>query len=202
VELGRLREWREARGLTQDELAHEAAVGPKTIARIELGDSVRTTTARKVADAIGVSVADLMRNPPVPLAGTREASHPGKASAPVRAGDLSEMLDDLGAKSKHLADPDLLRDLEGASDAAVGAVIGEIRQEMELLIPELRRRSREAMPGDPDFMPTNLILGEASRQVLMWNLFLRARTGVEPQEVEIDAFRDLSGELVELAGVG
>jgi transcriptional regulator with XRE-family HTH domain len=67
VKLARLKEWREARGFTQKELSLEAGVGAKTIARIELGDSVRTTTARKVADALGVTVVDLMENPPVPL---------------------------------------------------------------------------------------------------------------------------------------
>jgi transcriptional regulator with XRE-family HTH domain len=68
VKLERMKEWREARGFTQRELAVAAGVGDKTVARIELGDSVRTTTARKVADALDVTVADLMSSPPVPLA--------------------------------------------------------------------------------------------------------------------------------------
>jgi transcriptional regulator with XRE-family HTH domain len=67
VKLERLKEWREARGWTQKELSYAAGVGEKTIARIELGDSVRPSTARKAADALGVAVVDLMEQPPVPL---------------------------------------------------------------------------------------------------------------------------------------
>jgi transcriptional regulator with XRE-family HTH domain len=83
VKLARLKEWREARGLTQKELSLEAGVGEKTIARIELGDSVRTTTARKVADALSVSVADLMENPPVPLAQALQGSGQPETAPPA-----------------------------------------------------------------------------------------------------------------------
>jgi transcriptional regulator with XRE-family HTH domain len=81
VKLARMKEWREARGLSQRELASVAGVGAKTIARIELDDSVRPTTARKVARALDVSVSDLMEHPPVPL------SEPSP-SRKVRVGDV------------------------------------------------------------------------------------------------------------------
>ena len=76
MKLERLKEWREARGLTQKELSREAHVAEKTVARIELGDSVRPNTARKIADALGVSVADLLERPPVPLAEAGSMAEP------------------------------------------------------------------------------------------------------------------------------
>jgi len=67
MRLERLREWRESRGLTQRELASEADVGEVTVARAEAGISVRPNTAHKMANVMGVAVADLMERPPVPL---------------------------------------------------------------------------------------------------------------------------------------
>jgi transcriptional regulator with XRE-family HTH domain len=67
MELARTKVWRLSRGLSQKELAAEAEVGEVTVARIEGGASVAPSTARKVAGALGVSVADLMESPPVPL---------------------------------------------------------------------------------------------------------------------------------------
>lgn len=68
MKLARTREWRESHGLTQRELAAEAGVGEVTVARIETGASVTPSTARKIAGALGVAVADLLERPPVPLA--------------------------------------------------------------------------------------------------------------------------------------
>jgi transcriptional regulator with XRE-family HTH domain len=68
LKLARTREWRESHGLTQRELAAEAGVGEVTVARIETGASVTPPTARKIAQALGVRVADLLERPPVPLA--------------------------------------------------------------------------------------------------------------------------------------
>jgi transcriptional regulator with XRE-family HTH domain len=67
LKLARTREWRESHGLTQRELAAEAGVGEVTVARIETGASVTPPTARKIAQALGVRVADLLERPPVPL---------------------------------------------------------------------------------------------------------------------------------------
>jgi len=196
----KLRVLRAERGLTIREAERLTGVDKDTLSKLERG--VRRPydiTLSRLARGYDVPVEELLEEPAelsrerVPLAEESEGTGPEA---------LDELLDRLGARTKNLANPELIRDLEGASDAAVGAVISEIRQEMELLIPELQRRSREVMRGDPDFMPTNLVLEEASRQVLMWSMFLRARAGVEPEEVEIDAFRDLSRELVGLAMTG
>lgn len=67
MELPRIREWRESRGLMQKELAAEANVSEYTVLRAEKGVSLRVDSARKIAEALGVSVADLQESPPVPL---------------------------------------------------------------------------------------------------------------------------------------
>jgi transcriptional regulator with XRE-family HTH domain len=76
LKLARTKEWREAHGLTQRELAAAAGVGEVTVARVETGASVSPPTARKLAEALDVSVADLLERPPVPLAeASQETGH-------------------------------------------------------------------------------------------------------------------------------
>lgn len=77
MKLARTKEWRESHGLTQRELAAEASVGEVTVARIESGASVAPPTARKIAEALDVSVADLMERPPVPLGDAPPETGPG-----------------------------------------------------------------------------------------------------------------------------
>ncbi len=55
-----LREQRELRGWTQKDLAHESGVSTRSIAGYEAGAGVRPNTARKLAEALGVEVADLV----------------------------------------------------------------------------------------------------------------------------------------------
>ena len=67
MKLLRLKEWRESRGLMQKEVAKEAGVSEYTVLRAEGGISIRPNTARKIAEALNVTVADLLEEPPVPL---------------------------------------------------------------------------------------------------------------------------------------
>jgi transcriptional regulator with XRE-family HTH domain len=66
VKVLRLREWREASGETQVSLAEISGVSEFTIIRSEHGESLRPSTAKKLAEAMGIEVFDLMDNPPVP----------------------------------------------------------------------------------------------------------------------------------------
>jgi transcriptional regulator with XRE-family HTH domain len=76
LKLARTKVWRESVGLTQRGLADEADVGEVTVARIETGASVTPSTARKIAGALGVAVADLLERPPVPLAKAPKVGRP------------------------------------------------------------------------------------------------------------------------------
>jgi transcriptional regulator with XRE-family HTH domain len=72
MKLARLKEWRESHGLTQKELAAAARASEWTVARAEAGEEVRPTTARRLAEVMEVTVADLLERPPVPLAEASE----------------------------------------------------------------------------------------------------------------------------------
>ena len=54
-----LRASRIERGWDMTKLAHEAKVTQATISRVERGNSTSTSTAKKVADALGRPVAEL-----------------------------------------------------------------------------------------------------------------------------------------------
>lgn len=57
----RIRELRDAREWTQLRLAVEAGITPTSLSRIENGhDTPRLDTAKKIADALGVKVDDLI----------------------------------------------------------------------------------------------------------------------------------------------
>ena len=56
----RLREWRQRRLLTQEDLAKRAGVGVQTIIRIEGGQGARISTLRKLAEALDVTADQLL----------------------------------------------------------------------------------------------------------------------------------------------
>jgi transcriptional regulator with XRE-family HTH domain len=82
VKAPRLKEWREAMGETQATLSESSGLSEFTIIRMEHGESLRPSTAKKLADTLGISVVDLMDSPPV-AAGKAEASTSGQASHAV-----------------------------------------------------------------------------------------------------------------------
>jgi transcriptional regulator with XRE-family HTH domain len=70
LQIPRLRQWREFRGLTQKDLAATSGVSVRSIAGYEAGAGIRVTTARKLAKALDIEVADFyaVREPQSPLA--------------------------------------------------------------------------------------------------------------------------------------
>ena len=52
---------RHKKGLSQDGLAYEAEIGPRTVSRIEVGDvDPKFTTLSKLAKTLGVKIRDLL----------------------------------------------------------------------------------------------------------------------------------------------
>jgi transcriptional regulator with XRE-family HTH domain len=60
VQISNLREWRERRALTQEELAEQAGVSARSVAGYEAGAGARPGTVRKLAAALDISVEDLL----------------------------------------------------------------------------------------------------------------------------------------------
>src|SRR5215210_588231 len=66
VQIPRLREWREARALTQVELAELADLSSRSVAGYEAGAGARPPTVRKLAQVLNVEIADLLGGPAYP----------------------------------------------------------------------------------------------------------------------------------------
>jgi transcriptional regulator with XRE-family HTH domain len=174
MKLGRLREWRESEGFTQKELAAMAQVSEFTIANSESGGDTRPNTARKLAGAMGLKVADLQASPPVPL---------GKGDPLSGAGaqETSEMLDNLDSKTRNLADTNLIGRLEVADDVEYVEIIRQCREELGLLLPELGRLGKEVKPRDDAYMFYTKVRSWVSQQNLAVDILATTREP-EPQE--------------------
>lgn len=55
----KIREMREQKGITQDELSEKSGITRATLWRLESGEVTTTKTLMKIADALDVSVSDL-----------------------------------------------------------------------------------------------------------------------------------------------
>ena len=76
-----VKEIRRRKGWSQKDLANESGVGQDTISGIESGrHEPRPSTLRKLADALGVEVADFFREPAVPLAQAPKGAGPPRVS--------------------------------------------------------------------------------------------------------------------------
>ena len=60
-----LRQHRELAGLSQAGLAARSGVSQTRISELELGANIRPTTAKALADALGVPITDIARPDPV-----------------------------------------------------------------------------------------------------------------------------------------
>jgi transcriptional regulator with XRE-family HTH domain len=72
LQLPRLKEWREFRGFTQPELAERAGLSLRTVFNYEHGSNALPNNARKLAEALGVQIGDLLS----------EQDHPKGAAPP------------------------------------------------------------------------------------------------------------------------
>lgn len=67
----KLRQWREFRALTQEELAERAGISPRSIASYEGGAGARPGTVRALATALDIDVSALLEAPEAPKARSR-----------------------------------------------------------------------------------------------------------------------------------
>jgi transcriptional regulator with XRE-family HTH domain len=89
VQIPRLREWREARALTQVELAEKAGVSSRSVAGYEAGTGARPPTVRKLSEALDIEILDLMGEAARPKASTSsQPSFNGLFEEERRAQDL------------------------------------------------------------------------------------------------------------------
>lgn len=88
MKLPKSRAWREAKGLTRQELAEAAGLSPQTLAGYESGRDARPNNARKLADALGVEVAELMEESQLPKA-LAQPSQAGAEAARAYGSDRS-----------------------------------------------------------------------------------------------------------------
>jgi transcriptional regulator with XRE-family HTH domain len=101
----KLRQWRERRAMTQEELAEKAGVSVRSVAGYEAGAGARPGTVRKIADTLGVEVEELLDSPKgrLPL----EADVPPETPTPKSlTPPLDELLEAAGCKTRWLALPD------------------------------------------------------------------------------------------------
>jgi transcriptional regulator with XRE-family HTH domain len=148
VKTPRLREWREAMGETQVTLADKSGVAEHTISRIEHGASLRPTTARKLADALGVAVADLMESPPV-LASAGKAKAPDAGSS-VDSTEVITFDDEAVRAAISAAKAGKLTTKEAAqaiADSVRGGPADALEDAVELLLEQAEREHSEDREG-------------------------------------------------------
>ncbi len=128
VKLTRLRDVRQRKALTQQQLAERAGVNRVTIARIEGGkDEPFPTTVRKVADALGVEPEDLLERVPVAPA---DAPPVG---APLLADDRITVIDEASVLRILQKDPGLADLIREAADELV-AIVPDAELRLEYLV--------------------------------------------------------------------
>lgn len=80
LKLPKSRAWREAKGLTRQELAEAAGLSSQTLAGYESGREARPNNARKLAAALDVEVAELMEESQLPKALAQPEQERGRAA--------------------------------------------------------------------------------------------------------------------------
>lgn len=153
VQIPRLREWREARALTQVELAERAGVSSRSVAGYEAGTGARPPTVRKLAEALDVEVMDLMGGAARPKEESRSSLEPSLFNGLDERRPLLILTDALTAAAdtwiEAVADPNInIHKRFGLRDAAIelfDRINFRALEDWETLSPENRREIGRAM---------------------------------------------------------
>ncbi len=185
----RIRTAREARGITQEELARRAGVPLNRVGRIETGavTDPRSSTLSRIADGLGMSVAELLEEPVAA----------GKAEAPLAESipqSLGELLGKRGARTRHLADENLKEVLGELPFEEALQIAGEVEAEFKAIGSDFEHL-RVHFWGNPQAMR---LVNEAGMRLLQVRYSLRAKRGQQfvPTEL-VDRFNQAMHALQE-----
>ena len=165
--MDRIRELRNRKGFSQAKLAVKAGMDPATLNRIEQGKgNPNLKTLEKLAESLGVSVADLLEEPA--LLGKGEASEEARPSVPDTPGKakarqaIGADMEEAGSPVHYLAMSQeallvLFDDVETVEEAK--ALAEAIRSERQLLKETLPNAT---FPGHP----TKAIMGTLATAAL------------------------------------
>src|SRR4051812_5183614 len=150
VRLTRLKDVRQRKALTQQQLAERAGVNRVTIARIEGGkDEPFPTTVRKVADALGVEPEDLLEPVAEPV-----PNGPSSVPANSTAADLA-----LDARITVVDHEDVSRMVSAEPDLV--PLINEAAEQLSHFFPDASLHLRYAVdPDDGEY--EELVLGAST----------------------------------------
>jgi transcriptional regulator with XRE-family HTH domain len=158
VQIPKLRQWREARALTQEELAEKAGVSARSVAGYEAGAGARPGTVRNLAAALDIEVMDLLEDYPkarTPLRDNWASSFPEERfRRAVEEADTSELVQ---AMKRHVGNrpgqsiDNYRQDKESAM--AAGLEQAAVFAHALIVDQELRARGHEEDPAEflPDY---------------------------------------------------
>ena len=146
MQIPRLRQWREFRRLTQKDLAAESGVSVRSIAGYEAGAGIRPNTARKLAEALNIEVADFFREPEGPKVpappSPKQPSFNGLLEEERRRAEREKLIDDLPGWIRAAAEnPEFVRRFEAAK--ASGEKADQLSAEERAAAEEARCNVRE-----------------------------------------------------------
>lgn len=130
----RVKRLRKSRSWSQEQLAHQAGVSTKTVARLEKQHQASFETIRKIADALKIDRSQLVEQEP----GTT-----------VQLDRIEQKLDELRGEIRSLAQ--IFRPLgAGATQADVDQSVRQFRDWSRSLVDQARRQSGEAAGSHED----------------------------------------------------
>jgi transcriptional regulator with XRE-family HTH domain len=146
VKLTRLKDVRQRKALTQQQLAERAGVNRVTIARIEGGkDEPFPTTVRKVADALGVEPEELLAPVPEAMANSPTGSPVNGTATELALDGRIAVVDEVNVRRLLRSEPDLL------------ALINEAAEHLSRYFPDSNLRLKHMF--EPEGEEEELILG-------------------------------------------
>ena len=157
VKLPGLKEWRERRGMNQQKLALAVGLTQQSVSRFERGTKgCSESTARSLAEALGVGVAELRRareegrsapsvsHPSLHRAYLKRilATEVGSAYAAMTEGELASLCGELSWEG--------VLEVVSSRRREVRLLEGELEEEAEDLHPEVRRFYEKVVRESPD----------------------------------------------------